>query len=125
MFKIISSIIATIALCVGSAAAGETDWQEGLHYHAISPAPPPNPSGEVEVTEFFWYGCPHCYQFEPHLSKWLKNKPEGVTFVRVPVLFGGTADLHARAYYALEVMEELERLHEPLFKVMQIEKKKS
>lgn len=124
MYKVIASVIATMALYFGAAVAGEIDWQEGLHYHAISPAPPPNQSGEIEVTEFFWYGCSHCYQFEPHLNKWLKNKPEGVTFVRIPVLFGGAADLHAKAYYALEAMEELERLHEPFFKVMQVDKKK-
>lgn len=124
MFKIIASAIISVALFFGPAVAGEMDWQEGLHYHAITPAPPPNQSGEIEVTEFFWYGCPHCFQFEPHLNKWIESKPDGVTITRIPVLFGGAADLHARAYYALEVMGELERLHEPLFNAMQVQKMK-
>jgi thiol:disulfide interchange protein DsbA len=105
--------------------ADELDWQAGLHFHPISPAPPPaSAEVPVEVVEFFWYGCPHCYQFEPYIEKWAAAKPEGVGFEQVPVLFGGAADLHAQAFYALEVMGERERLHEPLFRAMHREGRK-
>jgi thiol:disulfide interchange protein DsbA len=117
-------IFALLGLFAQSAPADDLDWQAGLHYHLISPAPPPGQADGVEVVEFFWYGCPHCYQFEPYVKQWLQTTPEGVRFVRMPAMFGGAADLHARAYYALEVMGELERLHEPFFKVIQQEKRK-
>jgi thiol:disulfide interchange protein DsbA len=114
-----------LSLIVSPLHADELDWQSGLHYHEISPVPPPAAASEpVEVLEFFWYGCPHCYQFEPHMKKWLETKPEGVVFQQVPALFGGAADLHAQAYYALEVMGELPRLHEPFFKAMHEQKLK-
>lgn len=125
MKKTLVLLIAVLALVGQACTADDIDWQEGLHYNLISPAPPPRQQGDpVVVTEFFWYGCPHCYQFEPYLHKWLESKPDGVQFERIPAMFGGAADLHARAYYALEVMGELERLHEPFFKVMQVEKRR-
>ncbi|MFM1891667.1 MAG: thiol:disulfide interchange protein DsbA [Pseudomonadota bacterium] len=117
-------LLASLTLLAQVALADDLDWQADVHYHLISPAPPPGQTAGVEVAEFFWYGCPHCYQFEPYVKQWLQTKPEDVRFVRIPAMFGGAADLHARAYYALEVMGELERLHEPFFKVIQEEKRK-
>ena len=92
-----------------------TDFKEGVQYKAIEPAPPPGTGEVVQVMEFFMYGCPHCSQLEPYLEEWLKTKPENVEFVRVPAMFGGSANMHAGAFYALEIMGEGERLHGKLF----------
>jgi len=121
MKKIASLFILMLSLGVSILSAAE--FKEGVHYLAIEPAPPIGTGQEVEVMEFFWYGCPHCYRLEPHMKAWLKHKPDYVKFVRVPVLFRGAAQLHARAYYALELMGELERVHEDLFKAMHVDKK--
>ncbi len=79
---------------------------EGFDYELVSPAVPTNlDAGKVQVVELFWYGCPHCYAFEPNMQAWLKRKPENVEFVRIPALFRSDRwELHAKAFYAAEVM---------------------
>ena len=95
--------------------AAITDFKEGQHYHTINPAVPTSvEDGKVEVLELFWYGCPHCFEFEPHLTAWKENMPANVTFVRMPAVLNRGWLAHARAYYALETMGELERIH-PIF----------
>lgn len=91
------------------------EFQEGLHYHEISPAVATNVEpGAIEVLELFWYGCPHCYEFEKHLESWKQDKPSNITFVRMPVVLNRGWLSHARAYYALEKIGVLERIH-PIF----------
>jgi thiol:disulfide interchange protein DsbA len=67
------------------------------------------------VLEFFWYGCPHCYSFEPLVNKWKQNKPGNVEFVRVPATFQPLWVLHARAYYALQMLGVGEEIHPKFF----------
>jgi len=97
-------------------AQGATvEFQEGTHYHRISPAVPTNVEmGSVEVLELFWYGCPHCYQFEKYLTSWKQDKAANIEFVRIPAVLNQRWIPHARAYYALETMGEHERIH-PIF----------
>ncbi|MGV6825685.1 MAG: thiol:disulfide interchange protein DsbA/DsbL [bacterium] len=97
---------------------------EGENYVAIEPAPPVGNGEKIEVVEFFWYGCPHCYQFEPFLNAWLEKKPGNVEFVRIPAMFGGAANMHGAAFYALEIMGEGERMHEKIFQEMHDRKNK-
>ena len=121
---IIAVIFAAFAMASTAHGAGMT-WQSGVHYHRIVPEPAPRTAEQpVEVVEFFMYSCPHCYQFEPFVNNWLEEKPEGVEFTLIPAMFGGPANIHARAYYALEAMGELERVHQKLFGAMHEEKKK-
>ncbi len=88
--------------------------QEGRHYQEL-PFPQPVETGnEIEVREFFWYGCPHCYALEPALTAWLKQLPQGVQFVRTP----GVAPhwlVHAQAYYTFESLGVVERIHAAFF----------
>jgi protein dithiol oxidoreductase (disulfide-forming) len=71
--------------------------------------------GKIEVVEFFWYGCPHCYTMEPLLEKWVKEQPKDVEFRRVPAAFNEQWAAAGRVYYALESLGQVERLHKPLF----------
>ncbi len=88
---------------------------EGIHYERIEPAQATSaPEGKVEVAEFFWYGCPHCYRFEPYVKGWLKNKNENVVFVRIPAVLNPKWEAHARFYYAAETLGVVDELHEPL-----------
>ena len=81
-------------------------WKPGVNYTPLVPAQPTSvPSGKVEVVEVFWYACPHCYALEPFLQTWLKNKPEYVEFVRVPVMWGPVHRAHARLYYVLGALK--------------------
>lgn len=68
--------------------------------------------GSVEVVEFFWYGCPHCYRFQPHLHQWLdEDMPDYVDYRQVPALLSPNWEIHARAFYAAQLMGELDRFH--------------
>ena len=69
----------------------------------------------VEVLEFFNYACSHCYEFEPHLKIWLKNKPKNVEFRYVPAVFNERMIPLAKIYYALEEMALLEKLHDKVY----------
>lgn len=78
-------------------------WQPGVNYDPVVPAQPTNVSpGKVEVMEMFWLACPHCYDLEPYIQRWLKTKPGYIEFVRVPVMWQDIQRAHARLYYTLE-----------------------
>lgn len=102
-------------LLPGLAQAG---FEEGRHYMAL-PFPAAVETGDrIEVREFFWYGCPHCYVLEPVLAGWVKRIPGNAQFIRTP----GTAPrwmIHGQAYYAFEAIGALEKVHGPLFRAMQ------
>lgn len=87
----------------------------GAEYRALAVAQPTDIPGKIEVIEFFWYGCPHCYDFEPILEPWVKKLPKDVHFVRVPAMFNDEYAQGARAYYALDAIGQEERLHKALF----------
>lgn len=81
------------------------------------------PAGKIEVIEFFHFGCPHCRQFEPALSKWVKTLPEDVYFHRVPVTWNNEAMTNlARVYYSLVETGLLEQLSERVFNAVQKER---
>ncbi len=120
--KTLSAIVISTMLLAGSALA--KPFQEGVQYVPIQPQPAIGNGEQVEVIEFFWYGCPHCRDFEPTVLAWAAKLPDNVNFVQMPVLFGGAADMHAQVYYALEGMGELERLHKKFFDTMHVEKRK-
>lgn len=89
-------------------------FEEGIHFKRIDQSNT-LASDKVEVLEFFMYGCPHCYSFEPYLNKWEKAKPDDVEFIRVPATFNALATLHARAYYALQMLDAGEKIHPKFF----------
>ncbi len=87
----------------------------GVEYRQLSTPQPTDTDGKIEVIEFFWYGCPHCYNFEPVLEPWVKKLPKDTQFRRIPAIFSDEWAKGARAYYALEAIGEIPRLHKPLF----------
>lgn len=83
----------------------ETVRQEGVHYVPVPPSPELIAAdGKVTVVEFFWYGSPQCYTFDPHLVLWNRHKPENVEFKRVPTAWGQYDRPHARLFYTLEAL---------------------
>lgn len=87
----------------------------GVEYRELSAQQPADAAGKIEIIEFFWYGCPHCYNFEPVIDPWVKKLPKDTQFRRVPAIFNDEWEQGARAYYALEAIGEGQRLHKPLF----------
>lgn len=114
--KVLASLgYATLALTNATAFAQRKPPQPGTDYQLLSPPLPPESKTKVEVIEFFWYGCPHCFAFEPLIEPWIKKLPPDVMFHRVPAVFNETWVPHARLYYSLEVLGETQRLHGLIF----------
>jgi thiol:disulfide interchange protein DsbA len=92
-------------------------FQLGTHYNRLSPTQPTSSSPEqVEVAEIFWYGCPHCFAFDPFVKAWVAKKPEYASFVRVPAVWNPLLRLHARAFYTAEALGKGNEMHDALFR---------
>lgn len=111
-----------LLLVVNSTLLQAADFQEGVNYKKLSQQPTES-ADKVEVLEFFWYGCPHCYTFEPYIQAWKKTKPANVEFIRVPAVFRPDWEVQARAYYALSNMGVIEDMHGKLFEEINKNKK--
>jgi thiol:disulfide interchange protein DsbA len=97
----------SILLAVAESPAAAREWQfkEGEHYTRMVPTQPTvGGADKIEVSEFFWYGCPHCYDMEPYINKWAENKDPNVRFVRIPATWNALVRLHAQMYYTEEVL---------------------
>ncbi len=99
-------------------------FDEGIEYKSIIPPQPTSSGDKIEVIEMFWYGCPHCFHFEPRLNAWLKNKPANVQFKRVPAVFNGRWATLARAFYTEQVLGVEDQLHEAVFNAIHREGKR-
>jgi protein dithiol oxidoreductase (disulfide-forming) len=84
-------------------------------FNEVQPPVPVDEAGKIEVLEFFWYGCIHCYNLEPRLDGWLKTVPPDVAFRRVPAVLSNRWGHDAAIFYAFEAMGVLDKLHRPLF----------
>jgi protein dithiol oxidoreductase (disulfide-forming) len=86
-------------------------WKAGQHYLPVVPAQATSVEpGQVEVLEFFWLGCPHCYALEPYIESWKKSKPSYVKFVGEHIMWGPSHRAHARFYYTLQVLGKADTL---------------
>lgn len=104
------------AALVMSGVSHAQPYTAGEDYAVITPAQPGGTDGKVQVVEMFWYGCPHCYQFEPYLRDWEENKPANVEFIKMPAIFNNPRwQLHAAAFYTAEVLGVLDKFHQPFF----------
>jgi thiol:disulfide interchange protein DsbA len=103
---------------------GATRFVEGEHYDLVSPVQRTRNPEKVEVVEFFWYGCGHCYNFEPLLKQWKKTLPDDVDFVPSPAMWNAGMELHAQAYYAAQAMGVLDTMHDAIFAAMNVDRKR-
>jgi thiol:disulfide interchange protein DsbA len=107
-------------LLAGPAAAQQP--APGKDFRLLDPAQPVDDPKRLEVIEFFWYGCPHCYDLQPALHAWLKRKPADVAFRSVPAIFRDSWVAHAQLFYSLEAMGLLDRLHTEVFRAIHEQK---
>jgi len=111
-FRLLS---AWFGLLVASASFAQGAPVEGTDYIELKPAQAVDTPSKIEVIEFFWYRCPHCYALEPDLEAWVKRLPRDVQFKRIPGVLNEDWAVDARIFYALEAIGEVERVHRPLF----------
>jgi len=102
--------LALLALA-GRVAAQEIRARQNIEYRVLASPQPPETGANIEVIDFFWYGCPYCNELQPALFDWIRKKPADVTVRHVPAILRDNWAPHARIYYALELLGEVERLH--------------
>lgn len=112
-----------IRLASTATPAGNTQWRfkEGQDFKVLTAAQGTTGApGKIEVAEAFWYGCSHCYQFDPLLSDWAKKLPADVSFVRIPVMWNPTNQIHARLFYTAQALGKAEEMHAAIFREIHV-----
>ncbi|PIE40911.1 MAG: disulfide bond formation protein DsbA [Gammaproteobacteria bacterium] len=122
--KLIANTLLSIMLVLASFAVYAETFREGVDYKMLStPVEVENP-GKIEVREFFWFGCPHCFALEATLSDWKQNLPEGVEFIATPAPLNSSWTPHAHAFYIAKALGKSEQIDAALFNKLHIEKQK-
>ena len=123
-------MIKKIALVIGCCLAGNVamtesfEYEEGTHYVELQIPLKTAAKGKIEVTEYFSYGCPHCYQFDPMITAWEENLPGDVKFNRIPAIWNKDYQVYAQTYYAAEALDVAKKLHTPLFRAIHAQRKR-
>lgn len=118
MRGLMRALVASLALLSLACSAKDKgpEYKEGKEYKPVRTDAKPADPNRVTVEEFFWYGCQHCYHFEPVIVAWKARKPADVDFAQIPASLGrpeGTA--HQKAFYAAEALGISDKIHKPLF----------
>ncbi len=119
----------TLAQAAPAAAPAESKFKAGQHYRELVPTQPTvHSSDKIEVVEVFWYGCNHCFSFEPYINRWADDLAPDVEFVRMPVIWPRNEpnETHAKAFYRAEALanngalKDPQAFHEAFFKEIQV-----
>ena len=122
-FKSLLFIVLSLLVAV-STHAESLQFEEGTHYVELQiPLKTRTPS-KVEVAEFFSYGCPHCYQFEPLIAAWHDKLPADVKFVRTPAVWNKDYQVYAQTYYTAKALKVLDKVHTPVFNAIHSQRKR-
>jgi thiol:disulfide interchange protein DsbA len=121
-FSALAGLSGVAALALPGLSQAQGGPVEGRQYQRLG-QPLPTAPGKIEVIEFFWYGCPHCFVFDPALEAWVKQLPADVSFRRVHVGFNGMVKLHQRLFFALEAMGKEAEVHQRVFNAFHVERR--
>lgn len=119
--RIIASAVAVLLCAVfvssvhSQTTASTVALKRGDNYREIKPQPVADRS-RIEVIDFFFYACPYCNELRPALESWRKAQGDGISFRRIPAIRRDIWEPLARTYYTLEALNEVERLHEQVYK---------
>jgi thiol:disulfide interchange protein DsbA len=104
-----------------AAVAQPERYVAGTHYTLLSAPVKTNDASRVEVLEAFWYGCTHCFRFEPLITNWEANMADDVDFVRYPAMWNALMKIHAQVYFVAEALDAVPLLHEHIFNAINLE----
>ena len=107
----------------GGARAQGSGPVEGIHFQSLARPVSVPANGKIELIEFFWYACPHCFTFEPLLEAWLPKLPADVHFRRVPVGFDARKETHQRIFYTWEALGLVDQMHLKTFQRFHVQRK--
>lgn len=126
MNKTLRGVIALLSLLLTQSLVDlkAAELVAGTDYDLVKPAQPTQDPQKIEVLEFFWYGCPHCLEFEPDLNAWIKTKPDSVTFIHQPAVFNEQWAAHAKAFFTAEALGVADKMHADFFDAIQHQKQK-
>lgn len=110
-----------VVLALLCATYAQAEVVAGKDYKILSSPQPTSSGKKVEVLEFFFYGCSHCYHLHPFISAWEKKMPKDVNLEYVPVVFNESWEPMAHTFYALESMGQLKQLHDALFEAWNVQ----
>jgi thiol:disulfide interchange protein DsbA len=111
----VSAIALGMLFFMATAVTAQAQMSLGREFQELSPPRPTSSPNQVEVIEFFYYGCPVCYESQPHIARWLMKVGPGVSLQRVPAAFTESSESFARTFYTLAAMNQIGRLHWPLY----------
>ncbi len=117
MKKLITNLMLVAALLMAGTVRAEI--QLGKDYTLLNPAQP-SPANKIEVLEFFFYECPHCFHLHPFIAKWEKSKAPDVEISYVPTMFRDSTEPLAHAYYALEGMGQIKQLDDAIYQAIHV-----
>lgn len=119
-----SAFLCVVFLFISASVLAQETWKEGTHYQVLSSPIKTEDPTKLEVLEIFWYGCPHCYEFNNnHLKTWEKSIPEDVNFTLMPATFKSWIE-HAKVFYAAKFLGLQEDMHQELFDTVQSNQRK-
>jgi thiol:disulfide interchange protein DsbA len=116
---ILSAALMAVSLFGMTAQAADAPIEAGKQYVQLDSPVPVQVPGKIEVVEMFWYGCPHCYAFEPTINPWIEKLPADVHFIRIPAMFGGPWDAHGQLFITLDTMGVEHKVHTAVFDAIQ------
>lgn len=117
MRKILLVMMTAFGLLSGAALA--EPFEAGKNYVILDNPVPVAVPGKIEVVSMFWYGCGHCYAFDPYLTAWSDKLPDDVNLVRLPAMFGGAWNIHGQLFLTLESMGVESKIHQDIFNAVQ------
>ena len=78
-------------------------------------------SDQIIIYEFFWYGCPHCFNLEPTMDRIEADLDKDARVVKVPVALRDSWLPHAKLYYSLSQMDMIDNIHNLIFEEIHLE----
>jgi thiol:disulfide interchange protein DsbA len=124
LMKILQSLVISLVILPVVALAESFKYEEGTHYVELRIPIKVRDPAKIEVAEYFSYGCPHCYQFEPLIQSWKAQLSSDVSFERTPAIWNRDYQIYAQTYYTAEALKVTEKVHGPLFDAIQNQRKR-
>jgi thiol:disulfide interchange protein DsbA len=100
------------------------EYEQGINYFPLKIPQPVHTGDKIEVLELFWYRCPHCFELDPYLNKWLKSKPDFIEYVRLPAVLNRSWAFDARVFYTFVALGLVDSLHEAYFEAIHTDRKR-
>lgn len=122
--KLFHKLLVPLLLLPLFSAVQAAEFELGVHYAELTVPIRVADVEKIEVTEYFSYGCPHCYQFEPLISAWKTGLEADIAFNRTPAIWNRDYQIYAQTYYTIEALGVTENVHGALFDAIQRQQKR-